>query len=185
VISTILVHIYYHSNVSMRYSIRLHRVTASAAPPALRHTATGKRVEIPENVPVTIATSPSATIQIAEHPKLSHMSCSVYMKASRLFARVDDVSVARSSDDTDDSGLGLGLLTADSHVYLEGSQMRLGVDYMVSPDATLRFGEVDGEGLVAEFDEAERGDDGLSRMLLQGMASTASQSVREALNDKL
>ena len=64
--------------------------------------------------------------------------------------------------------------------------MRPGVDYLVSANSTLCFGEDGGECFVVEFEEeGSSGGDAMSKMLMQGMAAGASQDVRDALKDKM
>lgn len=114
------------------------------------------------------------------------MSCAVYAKSGRVFARVD---AGKSADaDADDLILDLGMsqLAADSGVFLAGTQMRLGIDYLVSSNATLCFGEEGNECFVVEFDEeSSSGGDAIGKMLMQGMAAGASADVRDALKDKM
>ena len=85
-------------------------------------------------------------------------------------------------------GLSLSLLAAESGVFLEGTQMRMDVDYLVSANAVISFGEVGNECFVVEFEEpspGSSGGDAVGKMLMQGMAAGASKDVREALKDKL
>jgi len=126
-------------------------------------------------------------MKVASHPRLDpQVSCAVYAKSGRVFARVD---AGKSADaDADDLILDLGMsqLAADSGVFLAGTQMRLGIDYLVSSNATLCFGEEGNECFVVEFDEeSSSGGDAIGKMLMQGMAAGASADVRDALKDKM
>lgn len=124
-----------------------------------------------------------ATIKIDDHPSLSSdICCAIFMKSSRVFARVEK----GGEEGVDD--LGLPLLATDSGVFLEGTQMRMGVDYLVSANGVISFGEEGNECFIVEFEEqspAASGGDAVSKMLMQGMAAGASKDVREALEDKL
>ena len=124
-------------------------------------------------------------MKVASHPRLDpQVSCAVYAKSGRVFARVD---AGKSADAADlDLDLGMSLLAADSGVFLAGTQMRLGIDYLVSSNATLCFGEEGNECFVVEFDEeSSSGGDAIGKMLMQGMAAGASADVRDALKDKM
>ena len=162
------------------------RVLSSALPsPVLRRRASNATSPI-SSEKLTIAPkngSTNATIQIDGHPRLSSdVCCSVFMKSSRVFARVEKGG-GESVDD-----LGLSLLAADTGVFLEGTQMRMGVDYLVSANGVISFGEEGNECFVVEFEEQIRaagGEDAVSKLLMRGMAAGASKDVREALEDKL
>jgi len=74
--------------------------------------------------------------------------------------------------------------SGDTYVFMNGSQIRPAVDYMVSPGTKISFGCDDGDYVVAEFDESSNGQDALSEMLMKGMAASASnQDVQDAVND--
>ena len=125
---------------------------------------------------VTIGSSRDASIQVS-HEKILPQHCAISIRSGRLFCRcnVDQVQ-------GDDDGLGLGL-GVPTHVYMEGSQLRAGVDYMVPPNAKICFGEDGGvEYVIAEFDEASSsGQEAMSEMLMKGMASKGSKDVQDAL----
>ena len=158
-------------------------VLGSVAPsPVLRRQKSNAATPI-SSEKLTISPSAGANIKIDEHPNLlADVSCAVFVKSSRVFARVDNAGQAG------DDELGLSLLTVNSGVFLEGSQMRMGVEYLVSPNAVISFGEEGNECFVVEFEEdssGSSGGDAMSKLLMQGMAAGASKDVREALEDKL
>ena len=158
---------------------------ASSQTPVLRRRSSDAVTPISERR-TTIGPSSSAEMKVASHPRLDpQVSCAVYAKSGRVFARVD----ARKSADAADAAdldLGMSLLAADSGVFLAGTQMRLGIDYLVSSNATLCFGEEGNECFVVEFDEeSSSGGDAIGKMLMQGMAAGASADVRDALKDKM
>ena len=71
-------------------------------------------------------------------------------------------------------------ILSSTATWLEGTELRLGVNYMVAPGSKLTFGTADGNALVAEFEEGG-GAGGLADMLMKGMASQASKEVQEKL----
>lgn len=73
-------------------------------------------------------------------------------------------------------------MLSSTATWLEGTELRLGVNYMVAPGSTLNFGSADGNALVAEFEEAG-GAGGMADMLMKGMASQASKEVQEQLKN--
>ena len=157
---------------------------ASSQTPVLRRRSSDAVTPISERR-TTIGPSSSAEMKVASHPRLDpQVSCAVYAKSGRVFARVD---AGKSADAADlDLDLGMSLLAADSGVFLAGTQMRLGIDYLVSSNATLCFGEEGNECFVVEFDEeSSSGGDAIGKMLMQGMAAGASADVRDALKDKM
>jgi len=159
---------------------------ASSQTPVLRRQSSDAVTPISERR-TTVGPSSSAEMKVASHPRLDpQVSCAVYAKSGRVFARVD---AGKSADaDADDLILDLGMsqLAADSGVFLAGTQMRLGIDYLVSSNATLCFGEEGNECFVVEFDEeSSSGGDAIGKMLMQGMAAGASADVRDALKDKM
>ena len=171
--------------IVMRVSV--HRVVVSSASrlPVLRRLASNAVTPI-SSERLTIAPrngGTKATIQIDDHPSLSSdVCCAVFTKSSRVFARV-----GKGSEEAVD-GLSLSLLAAESGVFLEGTQMRMDVDYLVSANAVISFGDVGNECFVVEFEEpspGSSGGDAVGKMLMQGMAAGASKDVREALKDKL
>jgi len=155
---------------------------ASSQTPVLRRRSSDAVTPISERR-TTIGPSSSAEMKVASHPRLDpQVSCAVYAKSGRVFARVD----AGKSADAADLDMGMSLLAADSGVFLAGTQMRLGIDYLVSSNATLCFGEEGNECFVVEFDEeSSSGGDAIGKMLMQGMAAGASADVRDALKDKM
>jgi hypothetical protein len=158
---------------------------ASSQTPVLRRRSSDAVTPISERR-TTIGPSSSAEMKVASHPRLDpQVSCAVYAKSGRVFARVDAGKSADAADAAD-LDLGMSLLAADSGVFLAGTQMRLGIDYLVSSNATLCFGEEGNECFVVEFDEeSSSGGDAIGKMLMQGMAAGASADVRDALKDKM
>ena len=75
-------------------------------------------------------------------------------------------------------------MALDTQVYLEGSQLRASVDYLVAPGAKICFGDGCQEYIVAEFEEPNGAQDALSEMLMKGMVSNASKDVQNAMNEK-
>lgn len=159
---------------------------ASSQAPVLRRRSSDAVTPISERR-TTIGPSSSAEMKVASHPRLDpQVSCAVYAKSGRVFARVDAGKSADAADLDLDLDLGMSLLAADSGVFLAGTQMRLGIDYLVSSNATLCFGEEGNECFVVEFDEeSSSGGDAIGKMLMQGMAAGASADVRDALKDKI
>ena len=158
---------------------------ASSQTPVLRRRSSDAVTPISERR-TTIGPSSSAEMKVASHPRLDpQVSCAVYAKSGRVFARVDAGKSADAADAAD-LDLGMSLLAADSGVFLAGTHMRLGIDYLVSSNATLCFGEEGNECFVVEFDEeSSSGGDAIGKMLMQGMAAGASADVRDALKDKM
>ena len=158
---------------------------ASSQTPVLRRRSSDAVTPISERR-TTIGPSSSAEMKVASHPRLDpQVSCAVYAKSGRVLARVDAGKSADAAAAAD-LDLGMSLLAADSGVFLAGTQMRLGIDYLVSSNATLCFGEEGNECFVVEFDEeSSSGGDAIGKMLMQGMAAGASADVRDALKDKM
>lgn len=128
---------------------------------------------------MTVGSAKNAGIQVM-HEKILPEHCSIRLKSGRLFCRC-------SVDQMDDDGFGLNVgIPSDTHVYLEGSQLRGGVDYMVPPNAKICFGEDNSlEYVIAEFEEVSgSGQEAMSEMLMRGMVSSGSKDVQDALKDK-
>jgi hypothetical protein len=90
-------------------------------------------------------------------------------KGGRLFC------TALSAKDPDD-------LFSSTATWIEGIELRPGVAYMCSSNATLCFGLPGSNTLKAEFEESNSGG-AMADMLMKGMASQASKEVQERLND--
>ena len=128
---------------------------------------------------LTVGSAKNASIKVM-HEKILHEHCAIRLKSGRLFCRC-------TIDQADDDALGLNIgIPSDTHVYLEGSQLRGGVDYMVPPNAKICFGENDSiEYVIAEFEEVSgSGQEAMSEMLMKGMVSGGSKDVQDALKDK-
>jgi len=91
-------------------------------------------------------------------------------KSGRLFC------TALSAKDPDN-------FLSSTATWVEGIELRPGVAYMCSSNATLCFG-VPGSNtiIIAEFEESNSGG-AMADMLLKGMASQASEEVQARLND--
>lgn len=100
---------------------------------------------------------------LAEHAKLE-------WRGGRLYC----TALAGDPDD----------LLAPTAAWIDGSELRPGVQYLVPPNAVLRFGTAaDGAaGYTVEFEE-QSGSDALAGMLLQGLASGASKEVQDRLRE--
>jgi hypothetical protein len=90
-------------------------------------------------------------------------------KGGRLFC------TALSAKDQDN-------MLSPTATWIEGNELRPGVNYMVSPNATLSFATAGSNTLIAEFEEGS-GSGAMADMLMKGMASQASKEVQERLND--
>mmetsp|Transcript_39324 Transcript_39324/g.93181 ORF Transcript_39324/g.93181 Transcript_39324/m.93181 type:complete len:183 (+) Transcript_39324:40-588(+) len=73
--------------------------------------------------------------------------------------------------------VGSGNLTEDTRTWLNGNQIRSGVEYIVPAGGRLAFGTQE-EVWVAEFEE-RRTDDAMAKMMMQAMAQ--SDEVRRKL----
>lgn len=121
----------------------------------------------------------NASIQIM-HEKILPEHCAIRLKSGRLFCRC-------TVEEMEDDGLGLHVgFPVDTYVYLEGSQLRGGVDYMIPPNAKICFGEDNSlEYVIAEFEEVSgSGQEAMSEMLMKGMVSGGAKDVQDALEDK-
>lgn len=96
----------------------------------------------------------------AEHARLE-------LKSGRLFC------TALSAMDPDN-------MLSPTATWIDGTQLRSNVAYMVAPGAVLRFGDGGPEFVVSHFTEAG-GAGGMAEMLMKGMASQASGEVQEQL----
>lgn len=126
-----------------------------------------------------MGSAPNAMIQV-KHDRILQEHCTIRLKSGRVFCRCD------ATDTLQDDDLGAGLIPADTHVYIKGSQLRQGVDYMVPPDSRIYFGEDNGvEYVIAEFEEnAGNGQEvQISEMLMKGMASQGNKKVQDVIND--
>lgn len=95
----------------------------------------------------------------AEHAKLE-------LKGGRLFC------TALSGDPE--------LLLSPTRCWLDGSEMRAGVAYMVAPGACLAFGTPENT-VTVQFAE-QGGSNAMADMLFKGMASQASEEVQQHLD---
>lgn len=94
----------------------------------------------------------------ATHAEILHRP-----KGGRMYCRV----LAGNAED----------LSSKTAVWLEGSELRCGVDYMLTPGAQLSFG-VQGENVVRiEFDEGVEGG-GIAQMMMNVMAQGVRSLVR-------
>ena len=71
-------------------------------------------------------------------------------------------------------------LLSPTFTWIEGHELRPGVAYMVSPGAALGVGDLGTQLLITEFTEGQ-GSSAMADMLMQGMASQASQEVQDQL----
>ena len=98
----------------------------------------------------------------AEHARLE-------LKSGRLFC----TALAAADPDS---------LLSPTFTWLEGSELRAGVAYLVAPAATLAFGERGASLVVTEFTES--GSNAMADMLMKGMASQASKEVQDRLEGR-
>lgn len=78
-------------------------------------------------------------------------------------------------------------LLAPTGVWLNGVELRSNVSYMVAPGNELSFGEKC-NAYVAEFDAADSavsGGQGMSEMLMRGLAQQASPEVQKIIKENL
>ena len=90
------------------------------------------------------------------------------MKGGRLYC----TALAAADPDT---------LLSPTATWIDGIELRPGVDYMCSPGCTLAFGQA-GTVFVAEFSEGAGGGGAMAEMLMKGMANGASQEVQDKLS---
>lgn len=143
----------------------------------LYHVRSDRHVSVVQGGTVTVGSAKTATIQI-NHKDICPEHCIISLRSGRVFCRCVGNDDAPKVDD-------LLMVPADTNVYMEGSQLREGVDYLVPPNGKIYFGENNGiEYVIAEFDEVSgSGQEAMSEMLMKGMASTGSKDVRDALDD--
>jgi hypothetical protein len=71
-------------------------------------------------------------------------------------------------------------LFSPTGVWLDDTELRAGVAYLVAPGSKLAFGTSDNV-YIAEFEE-QGGAGGMSAMLMQGLAGSAAPEVKEMLD---
>ena len=77
-----------------------------------------------------------------------------------------------------------GDFMADTFTWvMPDTQLRGGVDYLISPGAELSFGELGSNLLKVDFAEAG-GNSAMVDMLMKGMAQTGSAEVRKMLDER-
>lgn len=74
-------------------------------------------------------------------------------------------------------------MLSPTFTWIEGTELRQGVAYLVAPGARVAVGDPSIE-LWFEFSE-QGGAGGIADMLLQGMAATASSEVQEQLKKSM
>mmetsp|Transcript_19221 Transcript_19221/g.49337 ORF Transcript_19221/g.49337 Transcript_19221/m.49337 type:complete len:176 (+) Transcript_19221:245-772(+) len=77
--------------------------------------------------------------------------------------------------------LGDGDMMADTRTWLNGNQLRSGVDYMVPAGAELAFGQ-EAPTWTAQFTEAEV-NDAMAKLMMNAMAQGASDDVKKQLDN--
>lgn len=70
-------------------------------------------------------------------------------------------------------------LKARSYTWLFDTELRPGVDYMLSPGSELSFGSHGENKVVVDFSQDSNDAGGMAELMMGAMAQGASQEVRE------
>jgi hypothetical protein len=74
-----------------------------------------------------------------------------------------------------------GDFSSKSYTWLEDTELRCGVDYMLSPGSKLYFGEAGNNMVRVEFDEGAEGG-GMAQMMMSAMAQGANEEIRDRMS---
>ena len=114
-----------------------------------------------------MGSSPECHVRIAGD-NIAGQHARVFPKNGRIFCR------ALLGEDDDASSL-----HADTYTWLvPGTQLRPGVDYLLSPGAQLAFGGEDANVATVSFDAPEGGGAGAMGALMDAMLAGASDEVK-------
>eukprot|EP00892_Ulva_mutabilis_P001823 jgi/Ulvmu1/11641/UM008_0045.1 len=118
---------------------------------------------------MTVGTSDTCSVQIPQTDgNVAAMHAELFTRGARVFCR----PLVGEADD----------LKAHSYTWLFESELRPGVDYMLSPAASLSFGAQGDNTVVVDFEENSEGS-AMSRMMMGAMASGASEEVRDRFSE--
>ena len=96
------------------------------------------------------------------------MHAELFERGTRVFCR----ALVGEADD----------MQSQSYTWLFENALRPGVDYMLSPGASLTFGAHGSNTVVVDFNENNEAT-AMSRMMMGAMASGASAEVRERFSE--
>ncbi|KAL4443014.1 hypothetical protein ABPG77_008505 [Micractinium sp. CCAP 211/92] len=114
---------------------------------------------------MVVGSSAEADLQV-QGPSVAAQHARLEWRSGRLFC----TALAADPD----------LLLAPTHCWLDGVELRPGVNYMVAPGARIGVGSQDA-CLTCTFEES--GSSAMAELMMKGLASAASKEVQEKLGE--
>ncbi|PSC71612.1 hypothetical protein C2E20_5080 [Micractinium conductrix] len=133
------------------------------APPVALTLPDGSSVAMPQAA-IVVGSGADAGLQLPASPNLAPAHARLEFKSGRLFC----TALAADPD----------ALLAPTHCWLDGVELRPGVNYLVAPGAQLAVG-TQGTTIACRFEEG--GSSAMAEMMMQGLVASASKEVKEKL----